>query len=139
MELNEKRQLAREVAMSYIGTFYIWGGDDPSGMDCSGFAIEILKSVGLFPSSSDTTAKGLFLTYIRVDTPKLGCLVFYGKGESSISHVEFCLNDVLSIGASGGTSRTRTVKDAIRDNAFIKIRPMNRRSDVVGYVDPFKE
>jgi len=29
-------------------TFYLWGGDDPlAGFDCSGFVIEILKSVGI--------------------------------------------------------------------------------------------
>ena len=36
-----------QTALAYLGTPYVWGGDDPSGFDCSGFVIECLKSAGL--------------------------------------------------------------------------------------------
>jgi hypothetical protein len=45
---------------------------------------------------------------------------------------------VLSLGASGGGSRTVTVSDAIRSNAFIKLRPFRSRDGVAGFVDPFR-
>jgi hypothetical protein len=49
---------------------------------------------------------------------------------------------VLSIGASGGGAKTLTERDAIRDNAFVKVRPINgpgARTGFLGYKDPFAE
>lgn len=61
---SNKTQSARRwfvtTALSYLGTPYIWGGDDPSGFDCSGFVIECLKSVGLLSENEDFTADGLY-------------------------------------------------------------------------------
>ena len=133
------RQMAGKIALSMLGTPYRWGGDDPmGGFDCSGFVIELLMSVGLVPERFDTTADGLWKMYRdrEVDQPRDGCLVFYGR-DSYASHVEYCINGLLSIGASGGSSRTRTLLDAIDQNAYIKIRPINHRKDIVGYADPF--
>ena len=44
-----------------------------------------------------------------------------------------------NIGASGGGSKTITVQDAIRHNAFIKPRPWRSRKYVKGFVDPFDQ
>jgi len=41
------------------------------------------------------------------------------------------------IEAGGGGSKTITKADAIRDNAFIKIRPIYSRKFLWGFVDPF--
>jgi len=89
--------------------------------------------VGKFPRKKDTTALGLSQMYQKVGKPKEGCLVLYGN---PISHVEYCYNENLSIGASGGGSKTLTEEDAIRQNAFIKMRPI-RKNEVTCYVDPF--
>jgi len=132
-KIMNEREIATMIAVHYIGTFYKWGGDDPSGFDCSGLAIELLKSIGKFPRKEDRTALGLSNMFTKVAKPKEGCLVFYGN---PISHVEYCYNENLSIGASGGGPKTLTVKDAIRQNAFIKMRPI-RKDKVTCYVDPF--
>jgi cell wall-associated NlpC family hydrolase len=138
--MNSKILLAREIAMSYLGTFYTWGGDDPSGFDCSGFCIEILKSVGLFPRNEDATSAMLFDKYPPTTTDQLGNLVFYRSASSDkIIHIEFGLGEGLSIGASGGGSSTTDIKKAISQNAFIKIRPWNTRSHMAGFRDPFAE
>jgi len=132
--------ILREYAMSFIGKFYSWGGDDPSGFDCSGFVIELMKAVGKLPRRFDTTAHGLFRKFQEweVDSPKFGCLVFYwNKSETRVVHVELCLNKELTIGASGGGSKTKTRLDAIRDNAFIKIRPVNYERGKVSFVNLF--
>lgn len=126
-------EIATKVAWKYIGKFYKWGGDDPSGFDCSGFCIEILKSIGKLPRKFDTTALYLSKRFPKVAKPKEGCLVFYGN---PIHHVEYCFNENYSIGASGGGSKTNTIADAIKQNAFIKMRPI-RKEDVTCYVDPF--
>ena len=135
------RQTATQVAWSFIGTPYIWGGDDPiTGFDCSGFVIEILKSVGILPRKGDWTAQGLWEKFSdkRVTNPHAGCLVFWKKQNSDkIVHIEYCLDDELAIGASGGRSTTRTPEDARDQNAYIMVRPMRTRRNIAGYIDPF--
>jgi len=128
-------ETALKYAWSFVGTPYRWGGDDPmAGFDCSGFCIEILKGVGKLPRKFDTTAAGLFGTFHKVPTPQPGFLVFWhGSNPNSIIHVEFCVDSTLSLGASGGGSRTLTVDDAIRQNAFIKLRPFRSRDGVAGF------
>jgi cell wall-associated NlpC family hydrolase len=109
-----------------------------AGFDCSGFCIEILQAAGKLPRKFDTTASGLFGMFPRSAIGAPGCLVFWhGSSKSSIVHVEYCIGDGLAIGASGGGSRTQTGQDAINQNAFIKIRPIDSRPGVAGYVDPF--
>lgn len=135
------RELFMDYAWRFIGTFYIWGGDDPSGFDCSGFAIECLKAVGQLPRSGDWTAQMLWERFVnqRVSNPKKGCLVFWANSQGKAIHIEICVNQQLSLGASGGGSTTVTVQDAIDQNAFIKMRPMASRAGILGYVDPFME
>lgn len=132
-----KLDIAKTVAWSHINTMYRWGGDDPSGFDCSGFVIEILKSVGLLPLNGDYTAQGLFNKFKGNTTDSIypGCLVFWGN-KNRITHVEFCIDDGVTIGASGGGSKTNTEQDAINQNAYVKVRPI--RSGWVKVVDPFK-
>ena len=126
------------IAKHYLGTFYSWGGDDPDGFDCSGFVIECLKSVGILPRKFDTTAAGLFNMFSKTTIPEEGVLAFWGDEVGNVRHVEMCIDDRLCIGASGGNSKTITKADAIRDNAFVKIRPIARERPFIGFADPFK-
>lgn len=133
------KQIALRTAWAYHGRPYRWGGDDPlAGFDCSGFVIECLRAAGRLPPAGDWTAAGLFVCFNRPGAPVLdpcrGCLVFWGN---PIHHVELCLDAVYAIGASGGGSGTLTVGDAIKQNAYIKVRPFRSRPGIYGYVDPF--
>jgi len=135
------RELFMEYAWRFIGTFYVWGGDDPSGFDCSGYAIEVCKSVGALPRHGDWTAEGLWNHFSdkKVVKPYEGCLVFWANDAGKPVHVEICVNENLSIGASGGGSNTTTIAKAIEHNAFIKMRPMESRSRILGFVDPLMD
>ena len=143
MNSRDKRELALFIAKSYLGRWYKWGGDDPSGFDCSGLIIECLKSVGCLPRHGDWTAHRLATSMswpkIRQEEVRPGDLVFWGHKDTidRIIHVEMCMNSYISIGASGGGSRTRTTNDAMSDNAFIKIRPINSRNNVWGFINPY--
>lgn len=143
MTREERRQMAIKIAWSFLGLPYIWGGDDPiKGFDCSGFCIEVLKSVGVLPRKGDWTAAGLwekFGTYSIGSTElKEGCLVFYAsRSHNRIVHVEMALNKFLTIGASGGTSQTLNEEASIQTNAYVKIRPWRSRLSVWGFADPF--
>jgi len=131
------RELAVKIAFSYIGTPYLW--DDLYDFDCSGFVIEILKSVGSLGRKGDWTAHQLADLWQRTRSDDPGNLVFWRNGGGRVIHVELCIGDGLAIGASGGGSKTTTLAAAIRQNAFIKIRPIHSRPKVWGYVNPFGE
>ena len=141
-----KIEIATKIAWSHLGTPYIWGGDDAvGGFDCSGFCIEVLQSVGILPRSGDWTAQMLYERFVtsqfypKNTIPQEGFLVFWHSknDKNRIIHVEYCINRELSIGASGGGSKTITIKDAIEQNAYIKIRPFASRPYIYGFVNPF--
>jgi cell wall-associated NlpC family hydrolase len=138
-----RRDWATKYAWSFIGVPYHWGGDDPmEGFDCSGFCIEILRSVGVLSRFGDWTAHDLWVHFqgSRTSQPDEGCLVYWwGNSNSRIVHIEYCLNDKYSLGASGGGSSTTNMESAIRSNAYIKMRPFMYRSGVAGFTDPFNE
>jgi len=135
------RELALKVAWSFLGTPYKWGGDDPmAGFDCSGFIIECLKSPGILPRGGDWTASQLASKFGMLPGAKIlipGDLVFW-KNKKKIIHVEMLITPHCSIGAGGGSSKTVTVADAIRQNAYIKVRPYGSRLGVGGFANPFK-
>ncbi len=135
------RELFMDYAFKFVGKFYIWGGSDPSGFDCSGFCIEALKSVGALPRHGDWTAEGLWYHFKnkQVQDPHEGCLVFWADSAGKPIHIEICVNEQLALGASGGGSKTTTLEKAIEHDAFIKMRPMHTRAGIKGYVDPFSE
>lgn len=140
MTRAEGRALALQIAWKLYGLPYMWGGDDPlKGFDCSGMVIEILKSIGILPFKGDWTAAGLWERFQdwQKDTAGPGRLVFWSYAGGPPYHIEMCLNEELSIGASGGGRKTRTEQDAVEQNAYIKIRPIQGRGDVKGYCDPF--
>jgi cell wall-associated NlpC family hydrolase len=134
------RSFAIQYALLFVGRFYSWGGDTPNGFDCSGYVSEVLKSVGVLKRKERYNAKDLYtlLRQKEIEKPCAGCLIFYDDGNGNIIHVDFAVTDELSIGASGGTSKTITIADAIRDGAWIKVRPISSRGNIVAYVDPFK-
>ncbi len=141
-------ELALQVAFSHLGRWYTWGGDDPSGFDCSGFVLEVLKSVGVVDRKVDLNADALYHRFVHDQSPvnpetarlEPGMLVFWQKNQRMV-HVELVYavdevsGHVFTIGASGGGSSTLTITDAIKQNAFIKIRPL--REDWFGAADPF--
>ena len=125
-----------KTALAYLGTPYIWGGDDPMGFDCSGFVIECLKTVGLIAETEDFNADRLLKKYekYRINKPKSGALLFYLDRNNRAYHVTICLDSDYQIGASGGDQVTVDRQKASQQNAFVKIRPINfdqRRHKVI--------
>jgi cell wall-associated NlpC family hydrolase len=137
----DPRALALALAERELGKPYLWGGDDPiTGFDCSGLQVEILKATGRLPREGDWSAATLAKQFPSVATLQPGALVFWNRGTPpKIGHVEMVYavygDTILTIGASGGGSGTTTREQAIKDNAYTKIRPI-----VPGWVwavDPF--
>lgn len=134
-------EIVLELAMKWVGKPYTWGGDDPmESFDCSGFMIELYKSVGKLPRGGDWTADGLmnFGWPTLLDVYRPGVLAFWGiTGRATHVEMIFAVNDgvILTVGATGGGRKVKTLDDAIKANAYIKIRPL--RGGVIGLRDPF--
>ena len=136
--LNEKKMTNKESLMmffqSVLGTPYKWGGNNClQGYDCSGFVQDALAVIGVDPKG-DQTSNDLynFFKDIQELNPKnisFGCLLFFGK--EKVTHVAIALNNKQMIEAGGGGSKTTTFQDAMKINACVRIRPINRRSDLL--------
>ena len=127
-----------QYAHSFLGKPYIWGGDDPIlGFDCSGLVQELLASVGMDPPG-DQTAHNLYMHFINephTSKAKAGSLAFFGP-RPKVTHVGFMIDKWRMVEAGGGGSRTKTVADAAAQNAYIRIRPIHRRTDLIAIIHP---
>jgi len=135
------RAVAVDYAKHFIGTPYHWGGDDPmAGFDCSGLIVEVLQMVGILSHGHDYSAHDLYTIFKSavVAAGYAGCLAFYLDPGGRAVHVVLMIDNTLAIGADGGGSGTITTEDAIAQNAFIKIRPLDYRKGPRIIVDPFK-
>jgi cell wall-associated NlpC family hydrolase len=137
------RAMAVDYGRAFLGVPYRWGGDSPmEGFDCSGFVVEILQGVGILPHGHDYSAHDLY-TIFKSNTVFLGyqgCLAFWFNSERTANHVMILLDNEHVLGTIGGGSKTITAADAVRDNAFLAVRPLSyRKPQVPIIVDPFKE
>ena len=126
----------------FVGRPYSWGGDDPlGGFDCSGLIIEVLQSVGLIGIKEDETAHSLYLRLKAqqriLDKPRFGALIFWFK-DGKARHVAMLINEYQICEAGGGGPDTLTEEDAKRQNAYIRIRPLDYRGDNYKIIDPFE-
>jgi len=141
--MNETATPIQEVLQAYmlrlVGTPYRWGGDDPIlGFDCSGIAQELLASVGADPPG-DQSALALYQYFKNSnlgDIRGCGALVFYGKSLTEISHVAMMLDSVHIVEAGGGGSTTTTLEAAAKQNAFVRIRRIDHRKDLLAVLMP---
>ena len=144
MESN-MRQFIVNLAMKFMGVPYLWGGCTPAGFDCSGFIIWVLQVFGILPSG-DWTADGLMTHFKRTAIPQPGDLVFFGKATTNTptsaniaqaTHVMMYigkLNNIdMCVGASGGDHTCTNIGIAKAKNAMVKIKPVNYRTDFIGY------
>ena len=87
---QNKREQLLEIAKTYIGTPYVYGGSTPSGFDCSGFVQYVYNKMGIsLPRTSYTQAAvGTQVSYSELQP---GDIVCFGYG--SINHVGIYVGD----------------------------------------------
>ncbi len=85
-----------DVARSYLGTPYLWGGLTEDGIDCSGLVHMAYRRLGrLIPRDADQQEEA----GLEVDDPQPGDLVTYG--EEAADHIAFWLGDGRILHSTG--------------------------------------
>ncbi|MBI0580887.1 LysM peptidoglycan-binding domain-containing protein [Neobacillus cucumis] len=84
-------------AQKYIGTPYRWGGNTPSGFDCSGFTKYVFDHVGI---SLPRTTSTQWSATTPVGSPSVGDLVFFETYKTGPSHVGIYLGNNKFISAA---------------------------------------
>jgi len=149
--MKSQREVALWVWEQAYGMPYIWGGDDAvEGYDCSGLVIEGLQAAGILPRKGDWRARDLAAKFSVREFSHVsrGDLVCFGD---PITHIEIVWHReslynrdigrepmIWTLGASGGDSETLTREDAIRDNAFVKVRPLESLGRPMAFRNPFE-
>jgi len=127
-----------DYALNFIGIPYIYGGNSPiEGLDCSGLVLEALRCEG-HVHKEDMTAKDLYRflkskNWYNVQREKVteGDIIFFGNSLDNISHVAIALNNYQLLEAGGGDASTISRAEAIKKNAFVRIRPISNRQDLI--------
>lgn len=135
--MSDIDQRLYRIVSPFIGVPYKYGGSNPmTGFDCSGFVIEVFKMLGVVGHRFDATSEDLRKKFSEIEAPKAGALVFYGPPHRA-THVALCLSASLMIEAAGGDSTTTTPSEAHKRDACVRIRPINYRTDLLGYAMPY--
>lgn len=106
-------------AKKYLGVKYVWGGEDPSGFDCSGLVQFVYKKFGVdLPRvSQDQASAGRAISKAEA---KPGDLVFYGK---PATHVGIYLGNGMMLDAPNSKSVVRIEKLWSNVSGFRRVLP----------------
>lgn len=109
---------AASVAMQYLGVPYRWGGEDPSGFDCSGLATYAYRQIGKSVPHYTVAAYNAF-PKVPLGSLQAGDLVFF----NGLNH--------MGIYIGGGQ-----YVHAPQTGDVVKVSPLSSRGDIVGAVRP---
>ena len=111
---SKERKKLVQYAEKYIGTPYVWAGENPSGFDCSGFTSYVYQSMGKeLPRRAVDQYNAS--KKIKEKSVQKGDLVFFDNG-SGVSHVGMVISEkgepVVMIHASSSQGVIRTAIDS---------------------------
>jgi cell wall-associated NlpC family hydrolase len=113
------------TAAKYVGVPYVWGGNTPSGWDCSGFVKYVYAQHGINIARGTSAIRGSG-QFVRTSSPKPGDLVFQNGG----GHVGIYLGGGKMIGAQNPTVDT-ILHDVSRN-------PLYGYYTLMGYAQAFR-
>ena len=118
------------VALSkrFIGVPYLWGGNSPLGLDCSGLAQLVYKMGGIpILRDADIQMEKSGLLEVPKGEERAGDLVFFGGAVDRISHVGMMIDGESFINAT--TYKTPCVRiDRLKEERWQRIYQAARRA-----------
>jgi cell wall-associated NlpC family hydrolase len=120
--VNPERAELVETAQSYIGTPYQWGGETPSGFDCSGYVQYVYRNAaGVdLPRTSRTQYSSTRGSFVKRSDLQPGDLVFFVTRGLTVSHVGMYVGESKFIHAPSSGNLVRI--DSLNDPYFWKDR-----------------
>lgn len=117
-----------DYLLALLGVPYLLGGDytNNGGLDCSGFILEGLRSIGRW-GNSDATSQNIFDHFHAhgqyQQRAQRGDLLFFGSGDHAITHVAIALSNDQLLEAGGNNK-----------GGQVRIRPLTWRKDLVAII-----
>ena len=115
-------QLVAEVR-KYLGTKYVFGGEDPSGFDCSGLMQYVAKKLGItIPRTADQQAKAG--KEVSKGELQPGDMVFFNTSGGGVSHVGMYIGDGKMIHSpkTGDVVKVSSINDSYYSPKFVTAR-----------------
>jgi cell wall-associated NlpC family hydrolase len=112
-----------EVARSYVGTRYLWGGLTEQGIDCSGLVHMAYRRLGrLVPRDADQQEDA----GVEVAEAEPGDLVTYGEPGEPADHIAFWLGDGRILHSTGRENGIGVLEEAEPDYLRARRRKLVR-------------
>lgn len=86
-EPSDLRACLLQFATTYLQSPYLWGGRTPAGIDCSGFAQIVYKSIGISLPRDASQQVACGTTVDFVEETEVGDLAFFENENGNITHV----------------------------------------------------
>ena len=110
----QAREKIVDLAVAYIGKPYRYGGNDPSGFDCSGFVFYVYRqAVGAKPPRT-VREQWDFVEVIPKDSLQEGDLVFF-RNEGVIDHVGIYIGGNLFVHAASDRLIPAVIKTSLKE------------------------
>lgn len=120
------REKILRIAESKLGTPYVWGAEDGSGFDCSGFVYWVFKKAGISDSKAprgDSRYYANIGKHISEAEAQQGDLIAFSKN-GRVNHIGiYTGNNDIYIGANGGG------KNVVGNNPNAKIKYSSYKRD----------
>lgn len=98
-------------AKIYVGTPYVWGGEDPEkegGLDCSGLYCRILCDLGYPHYRMTAQGYSTICDPVKDSEKQPGDALFFGKSTATITHMAIYYGGGYMIQSSGGRKNTKS-------------------------------